>query len=33
MAKSTKKTEKDKNLEAGLGDMAKLVLGKLDEHG
>ena len=32
MAKS-KKTETDKNLEAGLGDLAKLVLGKLDEHG
>ncbi len=33
MAKSKKKTEDDKNLESGLGDIAKLVLGKLDEHG
>ncbi len=33
MAKSTKKPTDDKNLEAGLGDLAKLVLGKLDEHG
>ena len=33
MAKSTKKTATNKNVEAGLGDLAKLVLGKLDEHG
>lgn len=32
MAKN-KKTNTDKNLEEGLGDLAKLVLGKLDEHG
>ncbi len=31
--KTTSKPDKDKNLEDGLGDLAKLVLGKLDEHG
>ena len=29
----TKKPVKDKNLEAELGDIAKLVLGKLDQRG
>lgn len=31
--KTTLKPDNSKNLESGLGDLAKLVLGKLDEHG